>query len=423
MTRIYGDRTTRAACGALALAAASAWSQAAAAQTFDPSGLTFDNPSPRLSIAGALDAHYDSNVVRASDDVVERRDLKKSDFVLSPSINADIVAPTSAATFTLAGYVGYDFYLRNSRLNRERIDLNATAQRRVAICDVTLNAGINRRQTDLGDLQIVGGDIDANVVNTETQWRVGGNVGCGASVGFQPMAYISYRQIRNSEDVRKFNNANVVDYGGGINYASPAFGKLSLFAGRSDFDYTNRGSANPLLGGADQFHYSYAGAKIDRRLGARLQAQAQITYTKVSVPGQDLSNFNGLNWNIAAQLRLGGSTRISVATARSIDVSAGFRSNFARTTLYSGKIERALTARTRVALSAARRQRDFAQIQELGFPQAANDHTDQLNLSFGFDKSERLRFVGYVQGQRRRSDLAVLNYSAVQVGVTTSLRF
>ncbi|WP_225206450.1 porin family protein [Novosphingobium huizhouense] len=398
------------------------------ALAFDPSGLTFDRPAPRLHIAGAVDAHYDSNVARASDAVTERRNLDKSDFVLSPSINADIVAPTSAATFTLAGSVGYNFYLRNSRLNRERIDLNATAQRRIAICDVGLNAGIARRQTDLGDLQILNDDgtlIDGGegtIVNTETQWRVGGTISCGAAVGIEPNAYANYRQLRNSAEVRKFNNANVFDYGGGVAYASPAFGRIGVFAGRTDFNYTDRAS-DPLFAATDRFHYSYIGAKLDRRLGARLQVQGQVTYTRVSVPGRDLSRFDGLNWNIAAQLRVGGSTRVSVATARSIDVSAGFRSDFARTTIYSGKVERALTARTRLTFTALRRERDFAQVQSAGFPLAANDRTDQLGLALGFEKSQRLNFAGYVQGQRRRSDLAALDYDAVQVGLTASLRF
>ena len=186
----------RTAVGALTGFLTLSLASGAHGQTLDPSGLTFDQLAPRLHIAAALDAHYDSNVARASDEVTERRNLRRSDFVLSPSINADIVAPTAAATFTLAGYVGYDFYLRNSRLNRERIDLNASASRRLSICDVSLNAGISRRQTDLGDLQIVTGQIDESIVNTESQWRVGGNVGCGATIGFQPMVYGSYRQQR-----------------------------------------------------------------------------------------------------------------------------------------------------------------------------------------------------------------------------------
>lgn len=424
MARLARARTRGWLAGTTATLALLGLPQAAGAQTSEASGLTFDDPAPRLILSAALETRYDSNVPRVSDDAELRSGLHKSDVLIAPSVNVDLVAPTSIAKLTLRGSAGYDFFVRNSRLNRERIDLAGTAGRRLAVCDVSLSAAINRRQTDLGDLAvIVDGDGNGDgTVNVESQWRVGASAACGPPVGIQPTGYVSYRQLRNSAQVRKANDADVLDFGGGITYSSPAFGKLAVFAGRSEFDYSRRGPGQPFAG-AERFDLTYAGARLDRRLGARLQAQAQVTYVKVSAPGSGFDRFDGINWDIAAQLRLGGSTLVSLGTSRTIDVAAGFQSNFVRTTAANLRVERALSPVTRIAIAAARRKRDFSGIAVPTGTIVADDRTDQLRASVIRDTQRALRFQLYAQYQKRTSELAILNYDSVQIGLITTLRF
>jgi hypothetical protein len=331
----------------------------AAAQSTPEIGRTFSVPTRKIDITATGETLYDSNVIRGRSDTANRRNLEKEDVKLSPAVNLDISMPAGNGNITLSGIAGYDFYVRNSQLNRERLDLSTSASLTVRPCGLDVDAGYARQQTDLVDLSIIPGEADDSIVNVQSIRQVGATVSCGATVGIRPTASVRYLKSSNSAEQRDIQNFNSWTYTAGLEYSSPAFGILTVFGSRSKFTYADRDFEGVLIGSPD-FRVKSAGVLLDRRLGARLQVRAQVSYANVSLPaGFDDDQGDGVNWDVSASLRVGTRMLLSAGTGRAIDSSLGFNSNFARSTSYTANVEYALSSLLRLSMYESYRKRDF----------------------------------------------------------------
>ncbi len=408
-------RTTRSG---LAAAIAMVWAGQASAQQFEATGTTFGPPTRQLDIELSGTATYDSNISRSSDAGASARGIDQEDVRLTPTARADIVLPTPAAVLTLTGSVGYDFYLRNKRLNRERLDLLAGAGTKLAICDVGGQLGYSRGQNDLADLSIVAGNPTLSTVNVQDTMRAGGTIACGTAI--RPTAFVQYRTTENSAAQRRISDVDMLGYGGGLSYSNERFGVLTAFVGRYEYDFPERAGIATAL---QAFKVTTWGLRLDRRLGARLQVHGQVTYVDVSGAGAASDRFDGLNWDASAALRVGERAQVTVSVLRQIDATAAFNLRTAQISLYSAQFDYAFSPLLRGGLGASIRDRDFESDPALTpIVLLGDDRLVEIGGRLAYTLGQRITVNLNASYQSRTADIALYDYRLFRGSIGVSLR-
>ena len=79
------------------------------------------------------DVVYDSNVAASSAALAAARGLAQADEIYTPSLDLNYVKQVGVDSFFLTGQAGYDFYQRNTILDRERLNAQSGFRAEVAV--------------------------------------------------------------------------------------------------------------------------------------------------------------------------------------------------------------------------------------------------------------------------------------------------
>jgi hypothetical protein len=170
---------------------------------------------------------YEDNVLRQPDFFPVPQGFSRNDFRLSPSLQLDVVQPVGRQSLTLVGAVGYDFYRRNTRLERERINLQAKANLAVgANCKPDIGLAFSRQQSDLADFFSF---TNLRLRNREQRVTFSSAIKCGGIVGLRPGASFERSVVKNSSFFRRIGNFNSTAFGASLGYVNPTLGELTLF--------------------------------------------------------------------------------------------------------------------------------------------------------------------------------------------------
>lgn len=250
----------------------------------------------RFDLAATARAEYDSNVTRRPVGVPSPSGLARHDTRFNIGLTIDAVSRAGPATVFLNGAAGYDFYSRNTRLNRERIALTGGAELPVSpFCTVRLTGNLARRQSDLADLLFVGGPI-TDSRNTETIAGADLNAACAGAIGLRPSAGARIDRVTNSAALRERNDYVAKSLRGQLGYGAPGLGDVSVYANFKHSDYTNR---TGIPGISDSIEVVSGGASYERTIGLALQGRVAIGYTKVTPKGggPGVRGFSGLSYS------------------------------------------------------------------------------------------------------------------------------
>lgn len=393
--------------GALALLAAPAAAQTAA-------------PARSIVLTTALTTTAESNVARSSPENARLRGLELSDVRATPTVTANVTLPFGRNYLLFTGVVGYDFYARNTRLNRERIELNATGGLNYSQCELVLNGSYARRQSDLGDILIFdqSGALSRITTNTEEIKSIGADASCGAPIGLRPTAGIRQTWADNDTIFRQFSNYRSTTITGGIAYRQPSIGELSLFASQSWTDYSNR----PLPNGRDDGTTvrSY-GARYERDIGTRLHGLAELSYTKVNPDNPFAGDFGGLTWRGELNATVTDRLQLVGSLGRSVENSNLVASSYYVLKTYSLDASYALTDRVTLTAGAVRRDRRYEGTSlQLGPPLVQEDLTT-YRAGVTFRPVSRLSFTLDAAHDERNADFNFFDYDNDRVSLTTRL--
>ena len=97
---------------------------------------------------------YDSNVAASQIVGGLRRGIRQSDVIFEPAINFNIARPIGRETVYLQGSAGYDFYARNSILNRENLNIAPGVLAPIGLCQTSVVGNYSRAQSDLSELAL-----------------------------------------------------------------------------------------------------------------------------------------------------------------------------------------------------------------------------------------------------------------------------
>jgi Putative beta-barrel porin 2 len=370
----------------------------------------------RVDLNASARLQYDSNVVLSDTDIAGGR--PQSDTSVAPSVNADIYLPRAGGSFYLSGGVGYNFYRRYTRLNRESIDLTTGADQRLGRCVVHGEGTYSRRLSDLGDILQQSATDSFN--NTEERRSVSADVGCGGAIGLRPSVAVSRMETRNSSTLRKFADSNTNSVTAQLGYQSPAIGTISLFGRFSDSGYINRETPSGQQDGVRSYA---AGLQLERNLGTRLNLAASVNYTKVDPKLAQTPGFSGLGYDLSATYS-GDLFQLTISGSRAAQASQLLYVSYDIQTSIGATITRQISPRVSLTGGARYSRREFAPSTIFtGAPPPGNDERVNLNAGARFRASRRLNFLLDASYQRRTSNIQLYAYNTTRIGLTTSLSF
>lgn len=349
-------------------------------------------PGRSIDLRVGIRSTYDTNTTSSRRNSVVPANLKKGDLRTTPNITMAINLPWGRNSFSLSGLLGYDFYLHNTRLNRERIDLNAGANLVFPRCNAGLTGQYQRSQSQLGYYgSAAGAPLTALVKNTQTTRGIDVTASCGATIGFRPTVGFGYQRGSNSNSLLQNNARDSINYNGGLAYVNPSLGTANIFVSRAQTRYDNR--LVPGTTRKDGFNVMSYGAGISRNIGAPLSASAQVSYTTVHSRNPLRTGSSGLNWSVDAGLRATPRLQLSAQFARKVGTSLTFTSAYTINTDYNLGANYALTSRLKLNGSYKLQHRKINGFQSTFGPTVRNDTVDQQSLGLSFARNQAMTFT------------------------------
>jgi len=360
---------------------------------------------------------YNDNVI-ASDPRISRGGGSSGDVLVAPSLDLNVVLPRATGTTYLAGSVGYRFYNKYTYLNRENITLTGGADQRLASCLAHGEIGYQRRISDLSTLYAL--DAPQSFNNTEEARRYSADIGCGGAYGLRPTLAYSRTEVRNSQTLRKYADANTDTFTAQLGLQSPSLGTVSVFGRYSNSVYIHRPTAGGGVG-SDGIKSYAGGVQLERAVSSRLNFTGSVNYTKVDPKLPGTESFSGIGFDVAAVYNADLFT-LQVAGSRAAQPSTIYFVSYEIMTMLSGSIAHDLSTRTRISLSANKTWRDYASSTLfVGAPISGSDNMLSLGANASYNATRRLRFnlgVGY---DERTSNIRLFKYHAKRVSLSTSL--
>ncbi|MDZ3833674.1 MAG: hypothetical protein U0S50_17945 [Sphingopyxis sp.] len=374
--------------------------------------------APLSDVKFDVTAEYNSNVARSDAARAAARGLSRSDQRITPGLTVDLARNLGQTRVWLNGSAGYDFYRRNSQLNRERIGLEGGIKQPIGPCRVDITAGISRRQSDLGDIAFVNNSPSFAVKNAETRQEYQGDITCGREYGLRPTGDVGYVIARNSNLIRDRAEYDELEYQGGLSYSTPNFGDLTAYAGRRDIDLLNQPTAG---GGEVSYHITTIGARYRRDIGSRLDAQFSIGRSAIRGGGALVPNNSGLTWDVEVTAQFGPRLQVTASTGRQFVNSLSSDAAYLRTQPNLVQLTYAVNDRMRLQASYLNERRSY----RYATPQVGtfiDRETRQLGGGgFTYDFGRRWQ-IGLSGGyERRNANGTFFDYDGAFARATLSL--
>ena len=370
-----------------------------------------------IEVTASAQAFYDSNVSRSNAARAAARGLEREDYRLTPALSADMALPVGLHLFTFTGTAGYDFYARNERLNRERLEARPAFTLRGAQCNVTIDGSYSRRGSELDDLTF--GPIN----NTETVKSIGLSGGCQRPTGFSPFFALAHRTGRNSQVLRQISNIESDEATVGIRYSQLSLGELSLFVSYEDTTYPNRVLATPGGPRQDGFELVQVGGSLSRQIGTAVRGIVQLSYAKLEPDTGVVAGFDGLTYSAIATVNPLGRLTGDFEVSRQVDASNRFDVSYYIQENYRAELGYAISPRTQASLRFLRRDRNSEISPAAVGPLPRNERTMTYSATVQHDLTERVAIGLNTLYEKRTTTDPQFNYNRTQVDVSARVTF
>jgi hypothetical protein len=355
---------------------------------------------------------HNSNVARTPPAQAALRGLSLADTVFTPNATANVVLPVGRQAVFLNGVVGYSFYEKNSKLNRERLNIDGGVRGRFGPCAPTLRAAYSRGISQYDDPILV--DDVRNVLETKT---VGFDVACARPTGLGIVAGVSRDWNENSLALSKLADSERTSMNVGVSYSRPALGTLTVFYNRAKAEYPNR-----LI--EDGYDLDAVGLSYRRELGARIQGTISVTYNRIDphavFVGGDVETM-GYSANVT--YRATNRLRLTALLDRSVTPSTAIGRAYDLTDVYRVMADYDLGSRIKLGLGLSKVDRESDGIAGLPIVQLTDSSVEAINASVRYKQSERLSFTLVAGREERTTNAPQFDYTNDRIGLSADLAF
>lgn len=373
----------------------------------------------RSDITFSLNARYDNNVPRLNDLQPNVRNLTRSDVKISPVLRLDVARNLGRQQVGLRSQLGYDFYTRNSDLDRERLIVEPYAYLDLPVCDVSLQALASRQLSDLGELTVIGIDPTIALDNTEIRKRVNARLICGEAYGLRPTFEVERASGDNSNPLRQIADYRTTRYQPGIGYSSPTLGEISVYAFKTDTDLPNQFLPGGRPSGYSQKGY---GLSYGRALGTRLRFSASISNVEVQ-PFDGSGGREGVNGSVSITLQASDRLQFVGFANRSFTSTLTSNATYELSQGYGLTANYAVNDRLRLRAGGQVSPRTFFYaVQPIG-PFIGKQTQYDIFAGATYQLNPRLRVNFDTGAQRRDADLDLFDYRSfyAAIGIAVSL--
>lgn len=371
----------------------------------------------RSDVTFSVNARYDSNVPRLNDDTVTVSRLEKEDIRISPAVQLNLVRNLGRHQIGLRSLLGYDFYVRNSELNRERLIVEPSAYLNLPVCDLSLQGIASRQQSDLGQIVYVGIDPTVGADNTETRKGITGRLLCGDTYGLRPTLEVERTSGSNSNPLRRIANYDLTRIQPGVGYSSPGLGEISVYAVKQDTDLPNQILLN---GQGSGYTLRGFGVRYQRAIGTRLSFDGSLSHIDVTPYGAANSGRSGLNGSVALTLLASDRLQFMAFANRNFTSTLTAVSTYQLEQGYGLSANYAANDRLRLRLAGSVSPRRFFYTVTPTGPFIAEQTQHDISAGASYNLNRRMRLnldAGY---QKRDADLNVFDYESFYAGVGVS---
>jgi hypothetical protein len=367
-----------------------------------------------------FDLRHMGNSVGASQATAAARGLVLSDQRLTVGVDVVVNRDIGRNTLQLAANVGYDFYRRNERLNRERIGLRGEAGINVGPCLAQVAASLDRRQSDLDSIALVNLPGLDSVRNTETVqvYRVEGR--CGYVYGLRPSLGYEHSRGDNSNPLRDISDYKSNRVFGGVAYDHPVVGKAKLTYEHENLDFSNR-IATPLAA-LSGYQTDEVRLQLSRDIGTLLTADAMIAYTWLKPDNAAARDFKGTTWRLGATIKPGTRLQIRALTERSIEPSLGSEALYSKQSMNEVRATYALSERLSASGGFSLRKRNYEGAQANFGPLLEEDKFRRIFAGMTLRTSRRLDLSLEGGHEKRNATGTIFDYSGGYVGLRGRLK-
>lgn len=399
------------ALGALAALAAPVQSVRAA-----PPSQGSAQPTNKTVIELSLEVRHDSNVARANAARAASEGLTLADERLTPQLSVTVARPLSLLRVSLDASVGYDFYRRNHRLNRERLSLAGDASLPFSLCELEFTPTLSRRQSDLADIQAA---TRGSIRNAETIQDYLGTVRCGHRYGLRPMALVERSTGQNSNPLRQISDYRTTRWGGGLVYASPVFGTLETSYRHGDTVYPHR-----LIGaGQDGYSIDTVQARLDRSLGSLLTGTLEGGYSHLQPRRPGVPVFNGFVWDFELAAAVTPHLRLDASVARKLAPSLTVDALYRVDTVYQISQSYYFNSLISLRLTEGFEKHHFAGAGTALGPLLTGDSRRDVLAILSYARSPRLRFGVEAGYETRDAPGNFYDYNDLHFGLQSRFSF
>lgn len=368
------------------------------------------NVDRKVDIGFRVDALYDSNVARSSAARAAIAGLVREDVVITPVLDVDITLPFGRNTLTMNGGAGYDFNVRNTRRNSERIALGAGLTTDLRICETSFDAGLSRARSNFSNF--VGGNAAAFVDNIETTTDFSGQLSCGSNVGLRPFVSGAYSIGRNTQSARQISDYDTVSYGGGITYRQPSIGEIGIVGSIDDTDYIERPDGSVAFG-RTRFSARSIGVFFARESARVLQARVRVNYTDIGESATS-PGFSGLSGEAVVRLVPSGRIAIEASAARAAVPSLVFNVDYIVETAFAVGARAPIGPKVSSSLRYEWHHRDYFGGTLMQIGQLDDDVVGTVSGELAYQATRRVTFTLGAYYEKRTANDSSFDYESVR---------
>ncbi len=377
-------------------------------------------PEPRFDLSFSARDSFDTDSLKGADIRQNRPGAEKGDFVFAPTLNGNISQPIGRHFVTIGGSLGYQFYKRNSYLNRENIALQGgVTLRATRECNLSFSGTIQRRQSDLADF------VDSfDPENLERAASGGGSVSCQSPTGIVSSLGYQRSNARNSSPIRQSSNYEADSLNASVGITRPVLGTVSVYTSYTSVGYA-RGLATVDGIVADGVKIYGGGLRFQRDIGARMRGGGSIGYSYVEQKIPGLAGSRGLNYGLDLSYDSRNRLKMSTSFARTTQQSGQFGVSFG--TVHSAgfnadyKLTRSIGLSSGVSYST--RTSRLSALTTAGIPFNTQDKTFSTNARVRFIGGGPIGLSADISHQRRRSNVSGFNFNSTRFGITANYTF
>lgn len=378
-----------------------------------------------LTISPEVETTYDTNVARSDAAFAQLKRLTREDVYVQPTVTIDALMPVNREAVFLTGLVGYDYYARNTVLNRQRIDLTGGVSARLARCLPQIKGSFAQHQAHLEELLPGPGAPIATPQNTTTQASVGFEMTCPRSQGLSPNISVTHSTYENSSKFYKPTNNDSNSVMAGLSYARPGLGAIQLYGNYTAVSYDAPFLVPfPPFELKNNFNLYSGGLRYDRPIGSRLSGTVSIAYSALRPELAFNPGFTGVtysaevNYKVTPRANVHG--LVSRATQPSNQVGAAYVIDNTR------QIDASYNMGPRLILTVGGFQDPRSYQGGLGHGTSGFLTSERIDRVFGsvrYELNRRISVVLDAANEHRSSNVALFNYTSNRVGLTLKSLF